>query len=216
MPRDLPAFRKYLPLTALVVCTLSLEGLIGINYLRLQNVVAEGGSVQVDVESGSQFGQNQLLLLASVGRSATFVSRSVQALNFPGMLTEVVVSMCTRTWPDSWRPSIFGPSPEGLFIWRGLIFPLYCLPFWWFAGLGLDAFFSQRYLHWSILLLGTLLTGFFLFLATGLAIASDRRDYQDMAFVFCGFAIWIPLLSMFPATWLRQLLRRRAARAAAR
>jgi len=195
------------------MCSLTVEALTGFNFLRLERTMASQGSVQVTVPTaGKELGPGPMLLLASAGRATTFASRSVQALNLPGVATELVVSMAAGTWPDSWRPSVLGPTPDGLFVWRGLTLPIYCLPFWWFAGLGLDALFSRYRLHWSVLLLGTLLCGFFLFLVTGLAIAWDKRDDRDMAFVFCGFAIWVPLLAAFPSTWIRRLRRQRASK----
>jgi hypothetical protein len=120
------------------------------------------------------------------------------------MMTEVVVSMAAGSWPESWRPKSFGPTAQDLFVWRGLTFPLYCIPFWWFAGIGVDAAMSRRRPHWSILLIGTLLVALFLLIAIAVTFGVDADDHKDMAFVFFGFAIWIPLLSAFPIAWIRR------------
>jgi hypothetical protein len=99
-------------------------------------------------------------------------------------------------------------------MWRGLIFPIYCLPFRWFAGLGIDAFRGRR-CHWTVFLFGTLLTAFFVFIGIVLAITAEKRDYGDEIFVFAGFIIWVALLSPYPITWGRSLLRSRKLRLAA-
>ena len=47
------------------------------------------------------------------------------------------------------------------------------------------------------------MAGIFAFLGTCLSIATEPRDYREMAFVFTGFLLWTALLSSFPVTWWR-------------
>jgi len=151
------------------------------------------------------------MTVSAVG-AGSFASRTVQAINIPGMFGEVIADLITRTWPDSWRPAYFGSSPPGLFAWRGLIFPLYCAPFWWFIGLGVDAFRGDRRLHWAVFLVGTVFAIFFLIISIGLAATFEMRDYQDMAFVFVGLFPWTVLFALFPITWWRNFRRARKLR----
>ncbi len=207
------SFSIRLPLIALLFCYVSLASLTTISYIDLRQA-SRGGYVSVHTHEMSITIPRNQFLVASVSGSGALASRVVQAVNFPAMISEILASIVMHSWPDSWRPKTFGNLPSGLFIWRSLIFPIYCLPFWWFAGLGVDAFRGRR-CHWAVLLFGTLLTAFFLFIGTGLAINVENRDHRDELFIFSGFIIWIALLSLYPITWGRSLLRSRKLRQAA-
>jgi hypothetical protein len=194
----LPSFSTRLPLIALLCCYVSLASLTTISYIDLRQT-SRGGDVRVLTHEMSITIPRNQFFLASVTGSGALASRTVQAINFPAMISEILASVMMHSWPNSWRPKIFGDLPPGLFIWRGLIFPIYCLPFWWFAGLGIDAFRGRR-CHWMVLLFGTILTAFFVFIGIGLAITAEKRDYRD------------GLLSLYPITWGQSLLRSRKLR----
>jgi hypothetical protein len=204
------SFSIRLPLIALLCCYVSLASLTTISYIDLRQI-SRGGDVRVHTHEMSAILPRDQFFLASVTGSGALASRTVQAINFPAMISEIFASVMMRTWPYSWRPKTFGGLPSGLFIWRGLIFPIYCLPFWWFAGLGIDAFRGRR-CHRLVLAFGTLLVAFFIFIGIGLAITLEKSDYRDETFVFSGFIIWIALLSLYPITWGRSLLQSRRLR----
>jgi hypothetical protein len=124
-------------------------------------------------------------------------SHLVTALNAPGVVVELLASLPT-SWPDSWHPARLM-----LESWRAISMPFFCMPFWWFFGRGVDAALGRRRLHWTSLLAGTLLCGFFLFLLVGLGIAArewERGEIVDWA--LCGMALWTIVFGVFPFTWI--------------
>jgi hypothetical protein len=134
--------------------------------------------------------------------SATFrFAHFIEAINLPAFSIDLLISRFSSSWPSTWMPS--GIPFES---WRAIAYPFYCLPFWWFTGLGLDALLKRRHLHWPVLLLGTLLCSFFLFLFLGLRFGLSAEEREGMTYPFWGFGLWVVLLGIFPATWLRQKL----------
>lgn len=132
--------------------------------------------------------------------SATFrFAHVIEAINLPAFSIDLLISRFSSSWPATWMPS--GMPFES---WRAITYPFYCLPFWWFTGLGLDALLKRRRLRWPVLLLGTLLCSFFLFLLLGLRFGLSAEDRAEMTYPFWGFGLWVVLLGIFPATWLRQ------------
>ena len=189
--------------------------LITINLHDLSDEYVYDGTLVIEAgDGGFELPRPSITAYASMS-AASDLSKPIQALNSPAMLTEVVASMVTRSWPDSWRPSYFGPTQPGLFLWRALIFPIYCIPFWWIAGRGIDAWFVRRRLGWPSLLAGSFLCGAFLFLFTGLAVTTETRSYKDMLFILIGLGLWIVLFATYPATWVRLYFERRALRSSA-
>ena len=209
MTRSRPSFTILLPVLTLAVAFAVLSALTTIRYVGFRRTSAHGRAVLIHNHVVNLRITPDQFFVVSLVAVATRASRPTQAINFPAMLTEAAVSGIMRTWPDSWRPHAFGPLPAGLFAWRGLIFPLYSLPFWWFAGFGLDAAFTRRHLRWPVLLAGTILFVLFAIVATGMALTTEHRDRDDMAFVFCGLALWTALWATFPFAWLRTFLERR-------
>jgi hypothetical protein len=134
--------------------------------------------------------------------SLTFFSthgKAIEAANLPGIFIEVALSLPT-TWPASWHPhDIEGES------WRVLSLPVYCAPFWWFAGLGMDALAHRRRLHVSVFFIGSLLCSVFAFVFFGTLIAGvgEPAD-RDMNWLVSGLCLWAILFGAFPAAWYRQ------------
>jgi len=199
-------FCKLLPFVALALCVAVLAAFTTLSYLNLRRISAHGRAVLIHNHEVNVRIPPKQFFIASIVAAGTVATRPIQAINMPAMVTEALVSATARTWPDSWRPAAFGPTPVGLFAWRGLIFPIYCLPFWWFVGLGLDALLKQRYLRWPTLLIGTLLCGLLIVIVLGFTFTLSAEDHKDGTWIFCGFSLWILLFGTFPAAWLRQWL----------
>lgn len=132
----------------------------------------------------------------AMGQALEKRSPWLTAINLPGMVGEVLTSL-PGTWPESWHP-------ENLELeqWRVLIFTFYCLPFWWLAGLGLDAALGRRRPHWVVLLLGTLLFAGFAVLLGGLAVMKPG-DSSDGNWPLWGLGLWVVLFVPMPVAWVR-------------
>jgi len=211
---NLPSFTWLLSVAVPLLCLAVLGSLTTLNYYSLRETSVHGGGVHFHSHQYDFIVPRNEFLSHSLFSSANLVTRPIQALNFPGMFGEAITSMAMRTWPDSYRAESLGPFHDDLFIWRAIVFPFYCLPFWTFAGLGLDGLFESRRLRWPVLLIGTLLCAFFIVITIGVACAGDPRNDDGTAFMWWGFALWIPLIATFPATWIRLGLRCRASKRA--
>jgi hypothetical protein len=189
-----------------------LSALTTLRYVHFRQVSAHGRAVRIHSHTFDYRFTPDQFLAASVGTAAGLAGRTIVAANLPAMSVEAAISGIARSWPESWRPKTFGPTTEGLLLWRALISPIYCLPFWWFAGLGLDAAFIRRRLRWPVLLLGTILFALFAILGISLVFTIEHREVQDMGFVFYGFVLWSALWAAFPVAWLRAFFQRRKLR----
>lgn len=123
----------------------------------------------------------------------------IAALNLPGFVIDLLISL-PFTFPAGWYP-----AGIDFFEWRSIVYPFYCLPFWWFAGMGIDGLLRQRRLRWFALLPGTLFAGFFFVLAIyGMfgETADDKRD-SKFAALLLGALLWSLLFAAFPVSWIR-------------
>ena len=128
------------------------------------------------------------------------------SINLPGMFGEMLVDLPT-TWPDSWHPATLM-----LMSWRTIVLPFYCLPFWWFVGIGLDTASGHTRLPWGWLLVGTIL--FLLFSATlimfvVMTITEQARDNAGLLLSGTGF--WALAFGTFPIAWVIQRKRTKSA-----
>ena len=144
---------------------------------------------------------------------ANMASFSIQAINLPGSFIDFTIDKLTDTPSQGW-------APRGTYssVWRAIAFPIFCLPFWWFAGLGLDALFGRQWIRWWTCLEGSLLCLFSLLFFFVTAVGSRSLEPQRMIAALCGLAFWTLVFSPFVLTTLRQwlTLRRTKARLEAR
>jgi hypothetical protein len=199
-----------------VLCYAVLASLTTINYMHMRSRAARGGEVFYvrNFQPAATLGRKQLLLASVIG-AGDIANRPIQTINLPAITIAMLVDGVSGSWPDDWQPAAFGPAVNGVFAWRGLIFPLYCVPFWWFAGLGLDALFARRQLRWPVFLLGALFSGFFVFIWCGLRFGLDASDRVDNGWIYIGLGLWATLYLAFPVAWVRQFRGRRGAAVAA-
>ncbi len=135
----------------------------------------------------------------AVGYGARHASRFIYGLHFPAVSIELLISL-TKSWPEMLRPA--GMSLD---VWRALTYPVYCLPFWWFAGMGLEGLLRVRVLRWYALLPGTILSVALVVMFLGFTFGLDASDKaeSDMSWVFGGIAFWAILFAAFPVSWIR-------------
>jgi hypothetical protein len=86
---------------------------------------------------------------------------------------------------------------------------LFGLPFWWLVGCGLDALISNERVHWSLLLIGTLLAGGCLALVLGFHVGISATEREGNPWLMRGLAGWIIAFAVLPIAWIVQWIRQR-------
>lgn len=196
-------FSHLLPVIDLALLVLLVFVPITLTALHLYE--ASRGSNQVQIHSG-QFDMTiprgqivpAAIRIATVPRAHTMV-----AINIPGILFEILISLPT-SWPASWHPAALL-----LDTWRALVFPFFCLPFWWLVGCGLDGLLRKERLHWSLLLAGTLLFVVCFAIALGFRFNMSAAERQGVLWPFFGLAGWALAFAVLPVAWIMQSIRQR-------
>jgi hypothetical protein len=134
---------------------------------------------------------------------------TVKAINFPGIVFDTLISLPT-SWPSMWHPQALL-----LETWDALVYPFFALPFWWMVGCGLDVIFRKERLHWSLLLLGTLLCVVCLVCTLGFRFGLPAADRADSDGLVVGALGWTIGFAILPAAWIAQWMRVRRNREAA-
>lgn len=130
----------------------------------------------------------------STRRFGTFMT----AVNLPAIAIALPIDRLTPAWPMDWTP--FGMTYQA---WRAITYPIYCLPFWWFVGIGIDGLLKRRRLRWPACLIGTLFCGIFIFLTLALTFGLSAENHKGGAWVFYAFSFWIAFFIPFPVAWVR-------------
>jgi hypothetical protein len=201
--RDIrPTFSHILPVVDLALLVLLV--FVPITTTALHLYQAADGSDQVHLHDG-QFDltipRDQIVLWAI--RIATVrAAHTIKAINLPGTIFDVLISLPT-SWPSTWHPQALL-----LETWDALVYPFYCLPFWWLVGCGLDGIFRKERLHWSLFLIGTLLSVLCLVVALGIRFGQPARERFDLAWVIWGLAAWTIAFATLPIAWIMQSVRR--------
>ncbi len=182
-------FTVLLPLASLIAAVVLVAIPVTLVYFNLESFAQHSdtakfssGHFSADIPR-SQFLADSLMW--GTVRSAPFVG----AIDIPGSVA------MTLGRPDSLT----------LDAWRSIILPISSLPFWWFAGLGLDALRGTVVFHWWVNLLGTvMMCGFLtLLIALQFGMSEAERAESPMEWVYCGMALWALLMLPFPLAWLR-------------
>ena len=164
---------------------------------------ASKGSSQVEIHSG-QFDMTlpraQIVPLA-IRMVTVSKAHIMKAINLPGMIFDILISLPT-SWPYNWHPAALL-----LDTWDALVYPFFCLPFWWLVGRGLDGVIHKDRLHWSLLLIGTLLSGLCIVFSFGFRFGVPAADRDGWLLV--GFIGWTIAFAVLPIAWITQSIRRR-------
>jgi hypothetical protein len=201
------SFARTLPILALLLSYVIIAVPATMAYINLKSASRHGSDVMIRSHKLRFRISHESFARASILGSAEITSHSVQAFNMPGFLLDLAVDRCSKSWPNEW-------TPRGLDFaqWRALSFPIFCLPFWWIAGSGLDGSLKRSRLSWLALLLGFSLWVAFLVTGLGLWFAARHDNPENIIFPFWGFGLWFVLLAAFPIAWMRQALARRRIR----
>jgi hypothetical protein len=198
-------FSLLLPILELTLWFVLVPSQAAFVYFRLRRMAPNSADLRLRVGEFAVLIPRTRLLPYAVESVAMRESRTITAVNAPGLLGEIVISL-PISWPNSWHP-----TGLPLFAWRSLVLPFFCLPAWWFVGRGLDALCGWHCPRWWTLLAGTLLSAGFLTLLLGLRFGLSRGDRVDDVWIFLGLALWTLEFALFPALWLRRSLTARTA-----
>jgi len=138
-PAKVPArrpssLRIVLPLLALALSATILAVPLTLAYIHLRQVSQHGGPVSFHTQDFQFTIPRDHFFSDSLSGAALLTSHFIQALNLPAFSIELLVDRCTSAWPMTWTP-----TGMDFMTWRALIFPVYCLPFWYLVGFGFDA-----------------------------------------------------------------------------
>ena len=187
-----------LPLIALVLWTVLVPTQTGYVYLRLVQLSHRSAEMELRPGDVTVSVPRSNLLAWSLNGIATREAPFTEAVNIPGTVGDILISLPT-TWPETWHPANLSFNA-----WRIVSWPLFCLPFWWFAGRGFDALLGWRRPRWWTLLIGTLLCAGFLFLLCGLRFGLSASERSGTTWVYWGLSLWTLLFATFPAAWIRR------------
>ena len=166
---------------------------------------ASKGSNQVHLhtaDSDISLPRNEIVPLA-IRIVTVSKAHMIQALNVPGTVFEILISLPT-SWPAIWHPAALLPET-----WDALVFPFFCLPFWWLVGSGLDGLISKERLHWSLLLIGTLLAGSCLALVLDFHMGIPAAEREGHSWLMRGLSGWTIAFAVLPIAWITQSIRER-------
>ena len=132
------------------------------------------------------------------------VSRShiISTISLPVTVVEGMISLPLLR-PSSWRPADLNVDS-----WRALGYPIYCIPVWWFVGIGMDSLFGKRQLGWPSQLAGTLLMLLFALIFIGFRYGFRGNDPNgDLHWILRAVGLWIVMFAVFPLSWLKPRFR---------
>jgi hypothetical protein len=196
-------FSHILPVIDLALLVVLVFVPITMTALHLYQV--SKGSNQVNIHSG-QFDmtlpRGQIVPWAIRAETVTrFLT--VKAINLPGTIFDILISLPT-SWPAMWHPAALLPET-----WDALVYPFFCLPFWWLVSCGLDGLFRKEHLHWSLLLIGTLLSVVCLVVTLGFRFGLSTEDRADSGALVGAALGWTIAFAVLPVAWITQLRRPR-------
>ena len=169
---------------------------------------ASKGATQIHVhtqELEMSLPRNQIVPLA-IRLVTVSKAHIIQGINVPGTIFEILISLPT-SWPAIWHPAALLPET-----WDALVLPFFALPFWWLVGCGLDALIAKERLHWSLLLIGTLLAASCLALLLGFHAGISTAEQEASPWRMRGLAGWTIAFAVLPIAWIVQSTRQRRRR----
>jgi hypothetical protein len=136
-------------------------------------------------------------------REPRFPSRfeDVWYLNIPADLVEIGISMPT-SWPESYRPH--WSWPVGLDGFRALTWPIWAIPFWLFAGRGIDSLFRGKPISVFEAFFSGLIGLCFGGLAVALAFDPGEFDEPHMRWIALPGVMWITFSLICLIAWWKQ------------
>jgi hypothetical protein len=186
-----------LPLFSLTLFTALVAIPATLSYLNLKHPSPDAGRISLH----HPISPSETLLMIAASEPESFANL-INGIDVPANFIELPIDRLLPSWPDTWTP-----GGLDVFAWRAITFPIYSLPFWWFAGFGLDAFLKRQQPRRAAMLFGVLVFSIFTFLAIGLSFVHGANDDPAVSIpILAGGILWTLLFATFPATYLRNRL----------
>jgi hypothetical protein len=197
------SFSLLLPILELTLWLVLVPTQAAFNYLHLRQTAHGAASLRLEFGELTLDLQRRKFLPFAFESAAMRESEIISSINIPGVFIDALVS---RLFGGAIHRNPFEWTWEA---WRAISYPFFCLPAWWFAGLGLDALLGWRRPRWWTLLIGTLLCAGSLILLLGLRFVLSAQERAGDNWIFLGFIFWTLAFASFPAAWLRSAWSRR-------
>jgi hypothetical protein len=130
--------------------------------------------------------------LAAIGEQRFHL---ITDLNLPGLLVGAPLSVPAVSFLRQ------HPAALSARTWHTITIPFFCLPAWWFVGLGLDGLLARRRLHWTLLTIGSILACACIALVIGI-LTSPAADKPDLLGFLPGAIFWTVAFGVLPLNWL--------------
>ena len=116
-------------------------------------------------------------------------------LNLPGALIGAPLSVPAALY--------FRTHAAGLSIrtWHTVTLPFFCLPAWWFVGLGMGGALKRKRLHWALSAVGSIFCCACVALVIGI-LTSPPADRRDLLSFMPGAIFWAAAFGLFPLNWI--------------
>jgi hypothetical protein len=203
MRGDRIPFSHSLPIIDLALLVLLV--IVPITTTSIHLYEASKGATQIHLKSGQfemTLPRDQIVPWAIRTETMTR-SRTIKEINFPGVIFDILISLPT-SWPSMWHPAALLAET-----WDALVYPFFCLPFWWLVGCGLDGLFYKERFHWSLLLTGTLFSMFGLVVTLGFHFGLSVEDQADSGALVGAALGWMMAFAVLPIAWIAQSIRQR-------
>jgi hypothetical protein len=157
---------------------------------KYENASTKSGQLELIVPRGG-------LLEFSLATVCERRFHTIVNLNLPGALIGAPV---TAPVASHFRRN---PSAFSVQTWHTVTIPFFCLPAWWFAGLGMEGALTRKRLHWALRSVGLTLSCACIALVICI-LTSPPADIEDLLPFMPGAIFWAVAFGLFPLNWLLQ------------
>lgn len=197
-----------MPVLALLLSYIAIAVLATLVYVNLKRATRNGHDALLHTHQVRLTVPHDHVLQFSLTIATVGASRTIQSINFPAQFIEFAIAKAARGQWVRWSPFHWN-----YWIWCAFAFPVFCMPFWWLAGVGIDGVFGHRRLRWWSLAPSLILWLFFLLGLSAYYFAFSPLERTEAVYPAWSVWLWFILLSAFPLAWLKQALARRRIKA---
>lgn len=116
-------------------------------------------------------------------------------LNLPGALIGAPLSVPAASYLRT------HPSGFSVQTWHTVTMPFFCLPAWWFVGLGMEGALTRTRLHWALRSVGLIFCCACVAVVIGI-LTSPPADRRELVPFMPGAIFWAVAFGSFPLNWI--------------